>query len=308
MTLRVPSTTSNPADWQRKTANAINQMMNRAEAVATVTGATTLDTSHSVVLADASGGAFTIALPKAGAFAGRLFQIKKVDSSANAVTIDGDGSETIDGAATYALATQYQAVALLSDGTNWLLLPSFAGVYQPLDTQLTSLAGLAYTGNASKLVRVKSDESGFELFTQANAAWTQIATATPTGTATVTFSSIPTTYSDLLMTYAGVSHNSGTATGFTIALSANGSTFGTAVQFTSGDAATNSWYGSVLFPGYRMDAGIFTGGAMVGLTSPNIATATASAFVWRCTGGIAALRTATGLGNFDAGTITLYGR
>lgn len=37
--------------------------------------------------------------------------------------------------------------------------------YQPIDTQLTSLAGLAYAGNALKVARVNAAETGFELAT-----------------------------------------------------------------------------------------------------------------------------------------------
>jgi hypothetical protein len=35
------------------------------------------------------------------------------------VTVDGNASETIDGALTYALAVQYQSITIISDGTNW---------------------------------------------------------------------------------------------------------------------------------------------------------------------------------------------
>jgi hypothetical protein len=41
------------------------------------------------------------------------------------------------------------------------------GVYQPADTQLTDLAGLAYAGNTLKVVRVNAGETAFELATVA---------------------------------------------------------------------------------------------------------------------------------------------
>lgn len=44
-----------------------------------------------------------------------------------------------------------------------------AAGYQPLDAQLTSLATLAYTGNALKTVRVNAGETGFELATSSGA-------------------------------------------------------------------------------------------------------------------------------------------
>lgn len=72
---------------------------------------------------DASGGAVTITLPAAET-AGDGFEItvKKTDSSANAVTVDGNGSETIDGSATLVLSYQYDSIKLRSDGENWLLV------------------------------------------------------------------------------------------------------------------------------------------------------------------------------------------
>ena len=72
----------------------------------------------SVILADATGGPITIQLPGADRGPGPI-RVKKIDSSGNAVTVDGNASETIDGATTLSLATQYEAVTLWSDGSNW---------------------------------------------------------------------------------------------------------------------------------------------------------------------------------------------
>lgn len=46
---------------------------------------------------------------------------------------------------------------------NFLSVAAAAAAYQPLDTQLTDLAGLAYASNALKVVRVNAGETGFEL-------------------------------------------------------------------------------------------------------------------------------------------------
>lgn len=72
-----------------------------------------------VLLCDATGAAFTVTLPAAATVTGSSISVKKTDSSGNAVTIDGNGAETIDGATTLALSTQYEAVTLWSDGSNW---------------------------------------------------------------------------------------------------------------------------------------------------------------------------------------------
>jgi len=47
--------------------------------------------------------------------------IKKVDASANAVTI-ARVAGNIDGAATKALSTQWQAARIVSDGSNWYVV------------------------------------------------------------------------------------------------------------------------------------------------------------------------------------------
>ncbi len=56
-------------------------------------------------------------------------------------------------------------IALTSDLTPYLTSATATSTYQPLDTQLTSLAGMGYTGNAGKFIRVNGGETGFELAT-----------------------------------------------------------------------------------------------------------------------------------------------
>jgi hypothetical protein len=72
-----------------------------------------------VILCDASGGAFSVTLPAVAGSTGHVYTIKKTDVSANAVTIDGDASETIDGATTLALSAQYDFATIICDGSEW---------------------------------------------------------------------------------------------------------------------------------------------------------------------------------------------
>lgn len=88
--------------------------------------ATTLDYT---IVCDATSAGFTVNLPTAASFynattttAGGIFVIKKIDSSSNVVTIDGNGSETIDGSLTQLLYLQYQSLVLQTDGTTWRIL------------------------------------------------------------------------------------------------------------------------------------------------------------------------------------------
>jgi len=74
------------------------------------------------VLCDASGGAITVNLPSAVTDTWRLLLIKKVDSSANVVTVDGNAAETIDGELTQLLKRQWASLQLQSDGLNWLIV------------------------------------------------------------------------------------------------------------------------------------------------------------------------------------------
>jgi len=75
--------------------------------------------SSDVNLVSAAGGNVLVNLPAPPISAGRLLYVKKTDSSANTVTIDQNGSETIDGGASYVLYNQFESVTLICDGTNW---------------------------------------------------------------------------------------------------------------------------------------------------------------------------------------------
>jgi hypothetical protein len=78
--------------------------------------------TESVILVDATSGAVVITLPAAAGVTNRIYQVKKVDSSVNAVTVDGNDAETIDGATTQVLSTQYEAVMIVCDGAGWHIL------------------------------------------------------------------------------------------------------------------------------------------------------------------------------------------
>jgi len=93
--------------------------------VKSITGNFTASWSDTVLLVNATAGNITITLPDSGFVAspkdemGKLFYIKKVDASVNTVTIDGYSAQTIDGAATYVINTQYDSVTIVSDGSNY---------------------------------------------------------------------------------------------------------------------------------------------------------------------------------------------
>lgn len=72
------------------------------------------------VKCDATTGAFTIFLPAvAPSLDGKKICVKKTDASPNAVTIDGNAAEQIDGALTYLLAAQNSSAVVICDGSAW---------------------------------------------------------------------------------------------------------------------------------------------------------------------------------------------
>lgn len=80
-------------------------------------------TSTQFQLCDATTAAFTITLPTAIGNSGLIFTFKKVDSTANLVTIGTTSSQTIDGSTTYVgLASQYKYVTIYSNNANWLIM------------------------------------------------------------------------------------------------------------------------------------------------------------------------------------------
>jgi len=83
-----------------------------------VSAATTID-QETVLLVDTSGGAVTVTLPPVAKNESRCYYIKDTDGGANAVTIDGNASETIDGSTTLVLATARGTAKLICTGTEW---------------------------------------------------------------------------------------------------------------------------------------------------------------------------------------------
>src|SRR4051812_49353654 len=65
----------------------------------------TADANGTLYACDATAAAFAATLPPAASVAGRVYWFKKVDASANAVTVTANGAETIDGSNTKALSS-----------------------------------------------------------------------------------------------------------------------------------------------------------------------------------------------------------
>jgi hypothetical protein len=87
----------------------------------TTTTPYTIAATDATVLIDATAGNKVVAVPQGARYKGRIWSVKKVDSTGNTVTIT-PASGNIDGAATKVLSAQYKSVIFTSDGTNsWIL-------------------------------------------------------------------------------------------------------------------------------------------------------------------------------------------
>lgn len=84
-------------------------------------------TGDETIIPCAPAASMTITLPAASTMTGKSLTIIKTDSDlAKTVTIDGNASETINGATTYVLYTQYESVTIKCDGSNWFVENHFA--------------------------------------------------------------------------------------------------------------------------------------------------------------------------------------
>lgn len=88
--------------------------------ITTITTSTTLTGTNYTVLVDATSAAVVVTLPLCAGANKRIYNIKKVDSSVNAVTITPGGSDTIDGDSSVVIYAQYNSYTIhCAGGTVW---------------------------------------------------------------------------------------------------------------------------------------------------------------------------------------------
>jgi len=66
-------------------------------------------------------GDMTYALPRASLSQGKFIIFKKTDANTTTVTVDGYGSETIDGQTTITITEQYEVARLYCNGLAWYI-------------------------------------------------------------------------------------------------------------------------------------------------------------------------------------------
>jgi hypothetical protein len=93
-------------------------IVNSAHAQAGTADVITVADDDFYVGVDCSGAAKTVNLPTAAAGKKLVIKDESGDASTNNITVSG----TIDGAANYVMAVDYEALTLVSDGTNWFII------------------------------------------------------------------------------------------------------------------------------------------------------------------------------------------
>lgn len=135
--------------------NTNAQILSARAHVVSKTAAYTATADDHMILVDASAGPVTISLPTAVGERGREYVVKKTDASANAVTVDPNGAQTIDGAATYVLSEQHATIWVRSDDANWQALVVASGSSGTIPSGNLAFTGLAQriTGDMSHATR-----------------------------------------------------------------------------------------------------------------------------------------------------------
>lgn len=140
---------------------------------------TTLNDAHTVVTVDATGGTRTITLPTAVGIRGKVYVIKKIDSTTNTVIIDPNGAQTIDGASSEILRIQWDSLFIQSNGSNWYILSTDV-VVKNVVVKCIIDAKLLTTGNGKSHFTIPIELNGKNLVSVGAHVYTVSSSGTPT--------------------------------------------------------------------------------------------------------------------------------
>jgi hypothetical protein len=105
--------------WQNNAPATITWENNSLATIDWLNNIYLITANNATILVNCAAEALSTLLPAAASVSGQQYKVKKIDSSNNAATITTTSSQTIDGALTYSLSTQYQSATVQSDGSNW---------------------------------------------------------------------------------------------------------------------------------------------------------------------------------------------
>lgn len=239
-----------------------------------------------------------------------------VGASWSIIQVNIDGAVTLTGSQTLTNKT-------IDTASNTFALNGASfGTATQATAALNAMAGDSGSGGTKGLVPAPAagDAAGGK-FLSANGGWavpggvtwTQIGSSVSASGTTVAFTSIPSSYSELMLVLTGVSVNTMSTDYVTLAISSNnGSSYSTAAQMTTAIGDSPLIYGSVILRGLNLTCNQLSVGLAVLSSNPSLSINSGEGVsngAFRSTSRINALRIGTGGGSaFDAGTISLYGR
>lgn len=91
-------------------------------AISTKNANYTVGLGDNAILADCTSGVVTLTLPPVATGIGKLYYFKKIDATANAMVIQANGSELIDGLNSQMSVVQFESFSLVTDGSFWWIL------------------------------------------------------------------------------------------------------------------------------------------------------------------------------------------
>jgi hypothetical protein len=139
-----------PKVWQNTDGATSWQDVSSSTTVLSINSSTILAPgTNYVVLVDASGGPVTVTLPLAALMNGRSVTVKKIDTSANLVTVAAPGGNTVEAIASITLGAGSfrEGVELVNDGaTAWWIATNYAATAGPGTAQSILLFGANSVG------------------------------------------------------------------------------------------------------------------------------------------------------------------
>ena len=122
----------------------------------TLSSATLTTSGEEIIHVDTStiGAASTVTLASADALAGRVVRVDDLTGTAytNPITVDTEGSETIDGNSSITIDRDYGGVALTSDGNNWVIEHQYPETTPPQESFDGAETGAVSASSQGQLV------------------------------------------------------------------------------------------------------------------------------------------------------------
>lgn len=109
-----------PSDFNDRIAASISGILPTKQ-YRNINSSYSIQTGDDTIFVDCSLSNVILSLPSASNLGGKQFHIKR-KSGNYGLTVTSSGSETIDNSQSFTLHSNYQAITLISDNTNWFII------------------------------------------------------------------------------------------------------------------------------------------------------------------------------------------